>query len=99
MSTVTVSGPGSVSVQEVTVAGPAPSPVRQAGGDPPVATAVPATTLPAATLSVAPAPVRQAGGERPVTSSVPSTDMARTARRSVNARMVRKGICYLLYLE
>ena len=75
------------------MAGPAPSPVHQAGGDPPVATAVPATTRPAATLSVAPAPVHQAGGERPVTSSVPRTDMARTARRSVNARMVRKDIC------
>ena len=98
MSTGTVSDPGCVSVQEVTGAGPAPSPVPLGGGVPPVATPAPATTQHPVTPSLAPAPVRQAGGERPVTSSVPRTDMARTARRSVNARMVRKGIC-LLYLE
>ena len=87
---MTVSDPGCVSAQEVTGAGPALSPAPRGGGARPVATAVPATTRPAVTPSLAPAPVRQAGGARPATSSVLLTDMASTARRSANARMVRR---------
>ena len=101
MSTGTVSDPECVSVQEVTGAGPAPSPVPLGGGAPPAATPAPATTQHPVTPSLAPAPVRQAGGGRPVTSSVLLRDTASTARRSVNVRTVRyrasKGLVGLLY--